>query len=79
MAAAYLLAPELPTWAWDAAATGGWVRGCSGKVAQSSIEAAATVARRGRGSAYLCGCGSWHSSGLNGVAGPSITRWRGGQ
>ena len=77
MAAAFLrCAPDLPAWAWDVGATA-WLRGCSGKARQTSEEATAAVARRGRGSAYECGCGAWHTSGSGGLAGPSITRWRG--
>ena len=77
MAAAYLLAPELPAWAWDVGATE-WLSGCSGKARQTPEEATAVVARRGRGSAYQCsGCGAWHTSGADGLSGPSISRWRG--
>ena len=59
MPAAHLLAPAVPV------VTAAYRPGCSGKVAASKVEAAATLARRRSGGCYQCRhCGAWHTSHL---------------
>lgn len=68
MAAAYLLAPDVPTLTIEFAG------GCSGKLRQSRTEAHAATARRRRGIAYPCkACGGWHTTRADG---PPVPRWR---
>lgn len=71
MAAAHLRGPDLGQDVM--AAFGLFVPGCMGKVRQHRREAAAAVARRGRGQAWRCSkCGSFHTSRLSGPAVHSV-------
>lgn len=82
MGAAYLRAPQLRTLVTSNDALDTYLKGCSGKIAQTRKQAVAAGARRGS-EAYCCvECGSWHtgrrhkprSGPRESVAGPSTRR-----